>query len=45
MDPRLAAELTAHEVSDEEFVEAAFRHILRRPPDEEAREPSSLEAR
>lgn len=37
MDPKLAAELTAHEVSDEEFVEAAFRHVLRRLPDEEAR--------
>jgi SAM-dependent methyltransferase len=37
MDPKLAAELTAHEVPDEEFVEAAFRHILRRPPDDEAR--------
>jgi SAM-dependent methyltransferase len=37
MDPRLAAELTAHAVSDEEFVEAAFRHILRRLPDDEAR--------
>ena len=38
MDPTLAAELTAHEVSDEEFVEAAFRHVLRRPPDSEARD-------
>jgi len=38
MDPRLAAELTAHAVSDEEFVEAAFRHVLRRLPDDEARE-------
>ncbi|MGH3136897.1 MAG: class I SAM-dependent methyltransferase [Gaiellaceae bacterium] len=37
MDSRLAAELTAHAVSDEEFVEAAFRHILRRLPDDEAR--------
>jgi len=37
MDPRLAAELNAHAVSDEEFVEAAFRHILRRLPDDEAR--------
>jgi SAM-dependent methyltransferase len=37
MDPKLAAELAAHEDSDEEFVEASFRHILRRPPDEEAR--------
>jgi len=38
MDPRLAAELTAHAVSDEEFVEAAFRHILRRLPDDAARD-------
>ena len=38
MDLRLAAEVTAHEVSDEEFVEAAFRHILRRLPDQEAQE-------
>ena len=38
MDQKLAAELTAHEVSDEEFVEAAFRHVLRRPPDAEARD-------
>ena len=37
MDPKLAAELTAHEISDEEFVETAFRHILRRPPDDDAR--------
>lgn len=37
MDPKLAAELASHEVSDEEFVDAAFRHILRRLPDEEAR--------
>jgi len=36
MDARLSAELVAHEVSDEEFVEAAFRHILRRLPDPEA---------
>jgi len=38
MDERLAAELAAHEGSDEELVEAAFRLLLRRPPDEEARE-------
>lgn len=37
MDPKLEAELTAHDVSDEKFVDALFRHILRRPPDEEAR--------
>jgi len=38
MDPTLAAELTAHELSDEDFVESAFRSILRRRPDDEARE-------
>jgi SAM-dependent methyltransferase len=38
MDPRLAAELSAHEGADEEFVDAAFALVLRRPPDEEARE-------
>jgi SAM-dependent methyltransferase len=38
VDERLAAELAAHEGSDEDFVEAAFRLLLRRPPDEEARE-------
>jgi SAM-dependent methyltransferase len=37
MDDRLAAELTAHEAPDEEFVDATFRRMLRRPPDEEAR--------
>ena len=37
MDQRLAAELTAYEFSDEEFVDAAFRHVLRRLPDDEAR--------
>ncbi len=37
MDARLAAELAAHEGGDEEFVEAAFRLVLRRPPDTEAR--------
>jgi len=37
MDARLAAELAAHEGTDEEFVEAAFRLVLRRQPDEEAR--------
>jgi SAM-dependent methyltransferase len=40
MEPRLAAELAAHEGTDEEFVEAAFRLVLRRPPDDEARERS-----
>lgn len=38
MDPRLASELTTHEISDEEFLEAAYRNILRRPPDDDARE-------
>ena len=38
MDPRLAAELAAHEGEDAEFVEAAFELVLRRPPDDEARE-------
>jgi len=37
MDPRVEAELAAHAGSDEEFVERAFRLVLRRPPDEEAK--------
>ena len=37
MDARLAAELAALAGGDEEFVEAAFRLVLRRPPDAEAR--------
>jgi SAM-dependent methyltransferase len=37
-DPRLQAELAAHEGSDEAFVEAAFQLVLRRVPDEDARE-------
>jgi SAM-dependent methyltransferase len=37
MDPRVDAELAASAGSDEEFVERAFRLVLRRPPDEEAR--------
>jgi len=40
MDARLAAELAAHEGPDEEFVEAAFLLLLRRHPDDEARERS-----
>jgi SAM-dependent methyltransferase len=40
MDPRLAAELGAHEGGDEEFVDAAFRLVLRREPDQEARDRS-----
>jgi SAM-dependent methyltransferase len=38
MDPRVAAELAAHEGSDEELVEALFRLVLRREPEPEARE-------
>jgi SAM-dependent methyltransferase len=38
MDARLAAELTAHVISNDEFVDLAFRHILRRPADDEARD-------
>jgi SAM-dependent methyltransferase len=38
MDERLAAELEAHEGGDDAFVETAFRLVLRRPPDEQARE-------
>ena len=38
MDTRLEAELAAHAGGDEEFVEAAFRLVLRRPPDDDARE-------
>jgi SAM-dependent methyltransferase len=37
MDERLAAHLELAALSDEEFVERAFRLLLRRPPDEEAR--------
>ncbi len=38
MDPRLAAELAAHELPDGEFVDFVFRYLLRRPADDEARE-------
>lgn len=38
MDDRLVAELAAHEGSHEAFVEAAFQLLLRRAPDDEARE-------
>jgi SAM-dependent methyltransferase len=38
MDERLAAHLELAALSDEEFVDRAFRLLLRRPPDEEARE-------
>lgn len=38
MDARLAAELAAHEGSDEEFVDQVFRLVLRRAPEDEARQ-------
>ena len=38
MDPRIAAELAAHDGDDGAFVESAFELVLRRPPDDEARE-------
>ena len=38
MDTRLAAELAAHEGTDEELVDSLFRLVLRRDPDSEARE-------
>jgi SAM-dependent methyltransferase len=38
MDERLAAHLELAELSDEDFVSRAFRFVLRRPPDDEARE-------
>ena len=38
MHPRVAAELAAQEGTDEAFVDATFRAILRRDPDGEARE-------
>lgn len=38
MDARLAAELAARDGSDEEIVDAMFRLVLRREPDDEARE-------
>src|SRR5262245_37915321 len=34
----VAAELDAHRGGDDEFVEEAFRRVLRRPPDKEARQ-------
>ena len=37
MDPRVAAELDAQAGDDDAFVERAFREVLRRPPDDEAR--------
>lgn len=38
MDPLIRAGLDAYEASDADFVERAFRDVLRRPPDDEARE-------
>jgi SAM-dependent methyltransferase len=38
VDPRIQAELDAQAGSDEELVERLFRLVLRRPPDDEARE-------
>ena len=38
MDPRVAAELAAHEGSDEELVDALFRLVLRREAEPDARE-------
>jgi len=37
MDERLGTHLEVAALSDEEFVDRAFRFLLRRPPDEEAR--------
>jgi SAM-dependent methyltransferase len=37
MDERLAAHLDLAALSDEEFVDRAFRFLLRRPPDDESR--------
>ena len=38
VDPLVDAALDAQAGADEEFVERAFREVLRRPPDDEARE-------
>lgn len=40
MDPRLAAELAAHEGPDSDFVDAIYRLVLRREPDLDARDRS-----
>ena len=45
VDPLVDAELDAHVEADDEFVERAFREVLRRPPDPEARERARREAR
>ena len=38
MDPLIRSGLDAYETADADFVERAFSDVLRRPPDEEARE-------
>jgi SAM-dependent methyltransferase len=38
MDPRVAAELAVQDGSDEEFVDATYRAVLRRDPDADARD-------
>jgi len=38
MDPLIRFGLDAYETADADFVEQAFRDVLRRPPDDEARE-------
>jgi Methyltransferase domain len=38
VDPLVAAELEAHRGGDDEFVDDAFRRVLRRPPDDAARQ-------
>ena len=45
MDPRVAAELAAHDGADEELVDALFRLVLRREPEPEARERALAPAR
>ena len=38
MDPLIRSGLDAYETADADFVERAFSDVLRRPPDDEARE-------
>src|SRR5919199_514886 len=38
MDERLAAHVELAALSDDDFVDRVFRFVLRRPPDDEARE-------
>ena len=38
MDPRIEVNIRVHDRDDDEFVEVAFRLVLRRPPDPEARD-------